>query len=242
MNNFINCHNKCSCDGCGCLRPGPQGPTGYPGPIGPAGSQGATGPAGSTGAQGTIGPSGPTGPAGPIGATGETGFHGFGGAPGFTGATGGTGPTGSTGPAGPSGSSLIAYANFFTYDSIIGIQPEDAIPFNRENVPPVGITQINEEQFIINETGVYFITYGVHYSVTTITLEAATTITVNGSPIDAFTVRSGNQIDGWNISSGLIFMTADDTVSLINTGSNPLSLGVGLPGAEAYLNFLRIAS
>jgi len=107
---------------------------------------------------------------------------------------------------------------------------------------PVGITKINDEQFIINEAGVYFITYGVHYSVTTITLPATTTITVNGISIDAFTVRSGNEIDGWNISSGLIFLAAGDTVSLINAGSHDLSLGVGLPGAEAYLNFLRIAS
>jgi len=119
--------------------------------------------------------------------------------------------------------------------------PGAAIPTNSENVPPVGVTQNTPEQFIIDAAGVYFITYGVHYSDTTITLEATTTITVNGSPIDAFTVRSGNQIDGWNISSGLISLSVGDTVSVINAGNNTFSLGVGLPGAETYLNFIRIS-
>lgn len=237
---------------------GPSGATGAQGPTGPAGATGAqgvgptgpTGPVGATGAQGPAGPAGPSGfgPQGPtgatgaIGATGPVGAVGADGERGAPGATGPLGPTGAIGPTGPAGSgaNLIAYANFYALETVNDILPLAAIPINFENVPPVGVTQSTLEQYLIEDTGTYFISYGVHYIDTAVALQITTTITVNGVPNNAFTIRSNNQLDGWNISSGLISLTAGDIVSIINAGTNTFSLNSDLPGAETYLNFVRI--
>ncbi len=81
-----------------------QGATGV---AGPAGAVGATGPAGTNGTNGINGVTGPTGPTGfgvgPTGPTGAAGATGVAGPAGPTGANGAAGATGVAGPAGPTG-------------------------------------------------------------------------------------------------------------------------------------------
>jgi hypothetical protein len=82
---------------------GANGATGAAGPTGAAGANGATGAAGPTGAAGANGATGATGAAGANGATGPTGAAGANGATGAAGPTGAAGANGATGAAGPTG-------------------------------------------------------------------------------------------------------------------------------------------
>ena len=90
---------------------GATGPTGLTGATGPAGANGATGPTGLTGATGTAGANGATGPTGPNGPTGVTGTNGATGATGPAGPTGAAGANGATGPTGLTGSTGPSGAN-----------------------------------------------------------------------------------------------------------------------------------
>ncbi|EJS74621.1 BclA C-terminal domain-containing protein [Bacillus cereus] len=139
---------------------GATGTTGDTGATGPTGDTGATGPTGDTGATGPTGDTGATGPTGDTGAIGPTGDTGATGTTGDTGATGPTGDTGANGPTGPSGLGLPAglYA-FNSATTSIAIGMNDPVPFNTVG-PQFGtaISQLDDDTFVISETGFYKIT------------------------------------------------------------------------------------
>lgn len=131
-----------------------------------------------------IGPTGPRGPTGPIG------------------------PTGPSGPPGPA-SFIDTFASFFTKKSAANrdpeatIKPGEPILFDLQSVQPAGgITYtLGTGDFQINETGAYFITYGV-------ALDASNekiALSLNGIPVDGSEISSSsNQIASLSIILNLM--------------------------------------
>lgn len=158
---------------------GPQGVAGVAGPVGPTGATGATGPAGPQGPQGIPGVAGPVGATGATGATGPTGPRGPQGIPGVagpvgptgaTGAIGPIGPTGATGPVGPIGPTgatgatgpALASGLLTAVDTAEQTTAEDtAITFS--TTPIIVGTSLSHADgsadFVVNEEGVYLVTF-----------------------------------------------------------------------------------
>lgn len=137
---------------------GPAGPTGS---IGPQGNQGIQGVPGTNGPTGTTGPTGTIGPTGTTGSTGAIGPTGAMGPTGTTGATGATGTTGSTGATGPMGTIAASYACSTTTSPQPISSSSSAILFNKDQIPPVGITHgsSNWPTFTFTNSGTYLISW-----------------------------------------------------------------------------------
>lgn len=137
---------------------GAIGPAGPQGPQGVAGVAGPVGPTGATGATGPAGPRGPQGVAGPVGATGATGAIGPIGPTGATGPVGPIGPTGATGASGPA----LASGLLTAVDTAEQTTAEDtAITFS--TTPIIVGTSLSHADgsadFVVNEEGVYLVTF-----------------------------------------------------------------------------------
>lgn len=216
-------------NGCGAPKPGPQGPTGSTGPTGPTGigTPGATGPTGATGLTGPNGITGPTGPTGATGSTGVTGGTGLTGPTGPTGATGATGATGLTGPTGLTGSTgitggtgttlLVPYADGFNTPCVEYSDAPLLINFPTTN-PVNEVTRPNSTDFVIEQTGVYLITYNFTSSADTVTGYNAD-ILVNGDEIAPSPFATGVVDTTPRISSGATIqeLNAGDIVQLLLT-------------------------
>ena len=135
-----------------------KGATGNAGPAGPAGAAGATGAAGTNGVTGPTGPTGfGIGPTGPTGANGAAGPTGAAGPAGPTGANGAAGATGGAGPAGPTGAN----------GAVGPTGPNGA-------AGPAGPTGANGAAGPAGPTG-------PTWTLSTVTINANGTITVNGT-------------------------------------------------------------
>lgn len=137
--------------------------------TGSTGATGATGLQGATGATGTIGATGNVGPTGAQGATGVTGSTGLQGPTGNVGATGAQGPTGNLGATGPQGSTGVA-------------GPTGAAGATGAQGPTglVGATGVQGPTGNAGATGLVGPT-GPSWTLSTPTLNAAGTFTVNGT-------------------------------------------------------------
>ncbi|HHT7187467.1 TPA: BclA C-terminal domain-containing protein [Bacillus cereus] len=221
---------------------GPTGDTGAAGPTGDTGVTGATGPTGPTGDTGLDGPTGPTGDTGlggPTGPTGDTGLGGPTGPTGDTGLGGPTGPTGltgATGPAGPAGLGLPAglYAfNAATANVVIGVNAP--VPFNTVGSQfGTAIAQMDQDTFIINETGFYKITV-IAYTAT-VSLLGSLAIQVNGVTIPgagASLISLGAPI----VIQAITLIPSTSMIEIVVTGTG-LSLALG---TSASITIERIA-
>jgi len=220
---------------------GTTGTTGTTGPTGPtgAGATGATGITGSAGATGSNGSTGPTGPTG-AGATGATGITGSAGA---TGSNGSTGPTGATGPSISSLAGYGAFAVNATESGPITIDHGQRIPYNViEGVTPVGITHPTPTTFTITISGIYLVTYAVHYTVaSSAQLPIALARFTNGFVQTNSILESGttSSLDAWLINSAITIYLVGDTVEIANI-SIDRSFNL-TPTIPAYIYFLRLA-
>ena len=221
---------------------GPRGVTGATGATGPAGATGATGPAGAVGATGATGPAGATGATGPAGAVGATGATGPAGATGATGpagavgATGATGPagaTGATGPVGPTGPGLpLTFAYIYNIGEIEEIPLEAAVPFSTNGLIVGGIAHTpGSTDIIINETGVYEITFTVQADRVN-----QFAIFLGGSLVPG-TIYSVGAANIQNTGKVLVSITAPATVSIRNhTSFSPVSLQTEIGGTQDQVN------
>lgn len=189
-------------------------------------------------------PTGPTGPTGPMGAAGQQGPIGAQGPMGNEGATGATGAMGDTGPTGPSISTLSGYAGFsYTIEQEVGgivIPNRSYIPFNRGEVSPVGVSQTASGTFTITTSGVYLITYGIHYSVESASqLPVTVAMTINGVTATDTIVNSGinSNLDDWLSNSSAKRFQTGSQVGIINEGG-PFTMPQTTP---AYITFFRVA-
>lgn len=171
-------------------------------------------------------PTGPTGPTGPIGAAGATGAM------------------GDTGPTGPSISTLSGYAAFsYTIEQGMGgiiIPNRSYIPFNGSEVSPAGVSQTANNTFTITTSGVYLVTYGIHYSVESASqLPITVAMTINGVTATDTIVNSGinSSLDDWLINSSAKRFQTGSQVGIINVGG-PFTLPQTAP---AYITFFRAA-
>lgn len=189
-------------------------------------------------------PTGPTGPTGPRGSTGQQGPIGAQGPMGNQGATGAAGAMGDTGPTGPSISTLSGYAAFsYTIEQVVGgiiIPNRSYIPFNESEVSPVGVSQTASDTFTITTSGVYLVTYGIHYSVESSSqLPVTVAMTINGVTATDTIVNSGinSNLDDWLINSSVKRFQTGSQVGIINEG-NTVILPETTP---AYITFIRVA-
>jgi hypothetical protein len=147
----INWHGDCR-----------RGPRGHKGERGHRGHRGPLGPTGATGDMGATGPAGATGDPGDPGETGPTGSTGSTGATGSTGGTGDAGATGPVvmavaqtwGPTGPTGSESLLVNN------TTGIVTQVPLNLSTTTSSP-GAPTLSGNQYTINTTGNYYITYGL---------------------------------------------------------------------------------
>lgn len=171
----------------------------------------------------TTGPTGPTGP---------------------TGATGATGTTGATGPAGSMANTLSGYAAFsyILEPGMTGITIPNRsyIPFNNGELSPVGVAQTASDTFTITTSGIYLVTYGIHYSVeSSAQLPVTTALTINGVTATDTIVNSGinSSSDAWLINSSAKRFQTGTQVGIINDGESFV-----LPETTpAYITFIRVA-
>jgi hypothetical protein len=203
---------------------GPMGVTGATGPTGVTGATGVTGPTGVTGATGVTGPTGATGATGVTGPTGPTGIVAATGPTGATGLVGVIGATGATGPTGPvgSGAYIGAYENS---GGPLVVAPAGSVPFNNieASIGTAPILNPVTGQFTVLHTG----TYNIFYRLSTSTGALLTTvqISVNGLPISPSNVQS---IAGQPLVDMVsVNASAGDIISLVNSGSLPLTLTAG---------------
>ncbi|MBA42903.1 MAG: hypothetical protein CMF62_02700 [Magnetococcales bacterium] len=174
-------HRKCKCNIFVVDNDFFGGSTGPTGPIGMNGQTGFTGPIGFTGPTGFIGPtgfSGPTGFTGPTGMKGIDGMTGATGMKGMTGATGLPGPpgmkgmTGATGAIGPTGMKGDLFATGLTQmfgttqitynNELGGVKTLKFENYKIEKNPDIIEADLDNNKFIIKETGIYQISYKVN--------------------------------------------------------------------------------
>ena len=129
MKYYYNCRKTCGNYTCLCPRQCPVCPIWTVGPQGPQGPQGETGPTGSQGLQGETGPAGPQG------------------------------PQGETGPQGPMGALILSAGTFFS-TSFTGVPFNSAIPVDSGGrIAGDGIILINSTDILIENQGMYFVSY-----------------------------------------------------------------------------------
>lgn len=216
-----NCTNYDYCKAVSCMYPcktfnyagiiaGPRGPIGPPGITGPKGEKGDTGPQGS---RGEVGPQGEQGFPGMTGPKGDQGV------PGATGPQGEQGIRGITGEMGPQGEQGDPATNFTTaHMSAIhtGGAALDVnisgtnIPLNGRNILNGFTRDLSYEQFTVQQSGNYFLTYQVK------TRDATTVkcrITLNNAPLSG-TIRS-TSVPTTNFSlSVIVRLEEGDVMSL----------------------------
>ncbi|MFL5763840.1 MAG: tail fiber domain-containing protein [Bacteroidia bacterium] len=212
---------------------GSAGPTGPTGSAGSAGATGATGPAGvagSTGSAGSAGPTGPTGSAGSAGATGATGPTGTAGSTGTAGATGPAGATGTTGATGSAGSTGATG------------------PIGPTGAPgSAGATGATGSAGGVGPTG----PTGPNWTLSTLTFNAAGTLTLNGTAGSGGPITTGNAVwntignSGTSPSTNFIGTTdaadfvlrANNTERMrISASNGSIGIGTALPSASAMLD------
>jgi hypothetical protein len=173
------------------------------GPTGPAGGEGPTGPTGATGATGPTGPSdGPTGPTGPEGPTGPTGA---------TGDAGPEGPTGPTGATGEAGSTTFSG----TTDATTAGLTIDEVAYSA--IARLTVTNSGASAYLFNS----------HYSGDNPTIFALGGATLAFNLVDLgshpFLVQQDTGSGFANITTGLIHVAIDGTVSLDSSAQNKTS-------------------
>ena len=192
------------------------------------GGRGATGPAGVTGPTGVTGSTGITGPTGATGATGATGGTGVTGATGPTGSTGATGVTGATGGDG-AGLSAFGYA-VGQSTTVIGADTDVVFDLGAAVFPNQGFTSVPGAAgttFVVatGGAGVYEYDFYVAGDPATTGSSLQFSIYINGvAPAEgaasAYKYRSNFSSTASDIltciGSGLVTLTAGDTVTLHN--------------------------
>lgn len=241
-----------------CVKLNIQGGGGGGGGRGARGASGATGAAGVTGPSGgPIGPTGPTGATGSTGVTGNTGVTGSG-ATGPTGATGSTGNTGTTGSTGATGTAGSTGAGLTAYGYAVG-QSTDTIGANSDVVfdlggtvfPNAGFTSVPAPAgttFVVAQTGVYEYYFYVAGDPVAPGSSLQFSIYINGTEpaegaASAYKYRSNFSSTATDIlvciGSGLVTLTAGDTVTLHNktlSDTDPVSITSVPVGGEAGPN------
>ena len=238
---------------------GATGPTGNKGPTGAAGSQGLLGPRGIPGARGVRGLTGSTGFSGSMGSsgsTGPTGFTGSSGASGSRGATGSTGPTGNTGPTGATGLSVTA-AYAAAYSATVQLlfastgSTSTNLQFPTNAFSPVNINRagIVGDTFVIEETGLYYISWLFNVAVVNVTgatsallsVDVVNSITGAFPPVDnqQLTIPT-SQFDTLFTMSGsrvLSFVAGENISIQLTQSGQPLSAtGAGLITFQNSIN------
>ncbi len=215
QNPYINYNNFSGCKMAG--PPGPKGETGPAGPQGIPGLQGATGPPGP---QGAIGPQGPRGE---MGIQGETGL---------------TGDVGPIGPAGPAGPGFPANPGVYYANGNITYNAGALVNYPNTYLASPLISHPNQNDFIFNTSGLYYISYYILVSSAT-SAPYFLQLLLNGSSISESAVGSTTTAE--SITGNFVLnITAGDRVNFRN-GFNASITTPGTGNATARIIFIRIA-
>jgi len=185
-----------------------QGATGAQGPTGTAGTQGPQGDQGNPGSQGPQGPQGDVGIQGPQGVAGAQGPQGTDGSPGAVGGTGATGPTG-TGPNLPAGvaRSTTVTQTFPVANAFLNVHLMSSSYLS-------GITLGPTSAFIVNQAGVYRVSY-----IATPKSSTAVNVTVSARVMDNLVVESDLSSTAILLGNESGVLTAEDILPL-NVGDS----------------------
>lgn len=203
---------------CGAQRIGLTGLAGAAGPQGIAGPPGVLGPVGPAGPPGPDGEQGPVGPEGPAGLPGITGTQGSPGSTGPQGSAGLIGAEGSPGSADPTtGVAEYLYSALTLFDTQYILSGSPA--FFYDQGPVVGtIAQVDQATFYFRDPGVYYYVYQV-----SLLDEAAFALYINGVQLDS-SVFSNTTPGMQVIGTGLVIISADDLLQLINISPTIVAL------------------
>lgn len=189
----------------------------------------------------------PIGPTGATGATGATGPTGTSGSAGLIGPTGPTGATGASGSAGVTGANGTSYA-FLTNGSSTVIPSTAAFIFTGSIVSTTGITYTPSTNLTINTAGTYYILIQIIASTSggnSAGLVSGNPICLNKNssllPLSNFysspnTAASTVEVNGFIVTN----LIAGDTITLVNTSTNTVTLPAISNGNNTSLYIVRI--